>query len=387
MQKKLILKKKRMINCIMLIILVHSTNNHKELIMKKLFKGIARFVGIFLLLGILIFAVFFIYSGINDYKPEKVEQAEFYPVNEVMLDTNDLRFMIWNIGYCGLGEDVDFFYDGGVGIRPNKDQNDKYYKGVADFLQGNDSIDFLMLQEVDVDSKRTYHQDQRDKLRTLLDDYNASFIYNYDVWMVPMPLTDPLGKIKAGMMTLSKARSFEAKRYALPVVYDWPMKHFMLDRGFIYNKYPLEGDKELIVINVHNSAYVKDEEGRAKELGVIKDLALSEYANGNYVVIGGDWNMNAPDYSKFLVKKEYNPVNNQFRLPDDLFQENWQWIYDPEVPTNRSLASPFVKGQNETNLIDFYLLSPNIEVKEVRTLSQDFIFSDHEPVYLKIALK
>jgi endonuclease/exonuclease/phosphatase family metal-dependent hydrolase len=371
----------------MLIILVDSTNNHKELIMKKLFKGIARFVGILLLLGIVIFAFFLIYSGVNDYKPEKIEQAEFYPVNEVMLDTNDLSFMIWNIGYCGLGEDVDFFYDGGQGIRPSQDQNQKYYKGVADFLQGNDSVDFWMLQEVDVDSKRTYNQDQRGELKSLLDDYNASFIYNYDVWMVPMPVTDPLGKIKAGMMTLSKARSFEAKRYALPVVYDWPMKLFMLDRGFIFNKYPLANGKELIVINIHNSAYVKDEAGRKKELGVIKDLALSEYAKGNYVVIGGDWNMNAPDYSKFLVKKEYNPVNNQFRLSEDLFPEDWQWTYDPESPTNRSLKSPFVKGQNETNLIDFYMLSPNVEVKEVRTLSQDFVNSDHEPVYLKVALK
>ncbi len=350
--------------------------------MKILFKGIAYLI----LFATLTLTIFLVYSSITDYKPNKIEDTDLLITNTSKIDSTELSFMIWNIGYCGLGQEMDFFYDEGIRVRPTAEENQKYFKNISKFILNNDSIDFIMLQEVDENSKRTYNQNQKEQIRELFNGINSVFIKNYDVEFVPQPINEPMGKVCAGMLSLSSFEPVEAKRYALPEVYTWPMKLFMLDRGFIYTPYALPNGKELVVINIHNSAYVKDEIQRQKELDVIKSLAIEEYQKGNYVVIGGDWNMNPPDYSRFMIEKKYNAVDNEFRLSKDLFPEEWQWIYDPNRPTNRSLEQPFIMGKNKTNIIDFFLLSPNVEALKVETLSQDFTDSDHEPVYLKVRL-
>ncbi|HPG73322.1 MAG TPA: hypothetical protein PLM49_03460, partial [Bacteroidales bacterium] len=37
-------------------------------------------------------------------------------------DNKVYQLMSWNIGYCGLDRDMDFFYDGGSMLRPEKEQ-------------------------------------------------------------------------------------------------------------------------------------------------------------------------------------------------------------------------------------------------------------------------
>ena len=37
-------------------------------------------------------------------------------------------------------------------------------------------------------------------------------------------------------------------------------------------------------------------------------------------------------------------------------------------------------------LIDYFLLSPNVKLKEVRGINQEFEFSDHQPVAMKVEL-
>ena len=38
-------------------------------------------------------------------------------------------------------------------------------------------------------------------------------------------------------------------------------------------------------------------------------------------------------------------------------------------------------------IIDFFLISPNVQALQVRGLNQQFAYSDHQPVYLEISLK
>ncbi|MBI9036236.1 MAG: endonuclease/exonuclease/phosphatase family protein [Bacteroidales bacterium] len=350
--------------------------------MKVFFKGLTYLI----LVVSIIFAVFLIYSTLTDYRPEAIENVSLDINVDHKIDTTELSFISWNMGYAGLGQEKDFFYDEGKGVRPSDDENTLYFKNISEFVLQNDSIDFFLLQEVDENSKRTYYRNQKELLTNLLEDRNAAYIKNYDVGFVPQPLSDPLGKVCAGMVSLSKFAPIEAKRYALPEVYSWPMRIFMLDRAFIYTAYQLPNGKKLIVINIHNSAYVHDDIQRRKELDVIKSLATTEYQKGNYVIIGGDWNMNPPDFSRFMIDKKYNAIDNEFKLSKNLFDKEWQWIYDPGYPTNRSLEQPFVMGENTTHIIDFFLLSPNVEALKVQTLSQDFVYSDHEPVYMKIKI-
>jgi endonuclease/exonuclease/phosphatase family metal-dependent hydrolase len=48
---------------------------------------------------------------------------------------------------------------------------------------------------------------------------------------------------------------------------------------------------------------------------------------------------------------------------------------------------PYQKGKTKTTIIDFYVVSPNVEVKAVHTIATGFKFSDHQPVIMKVTLK
>ncbi len=152
------------------------------------------------------------------------------------------------------------------------------------------------------------------------------------------------------------------------------------------NRYPLDNGKSLVVINTHNSAY--DDGGMKKvEMDYLKDIVTKEYESGNYVVVGGDWNQCPPffEVDKFIPESA-TEVGTPSRVPDD-FLTGWGWAYDPAFPTNRSLRAPFDRAKTRKQLIDYFLLSPNLEIQDCRTMAQHFKYSDHEPVYLKVVLK
>ncbi|MFH0843373.1 MAG: hypothetical protein V1903_12250 [Bacteroidota bacterium] len=67
---------------------------------------------------------------------------------------------------------MDFFYDGGTKvITPEKNCLEDIF-GIEDFLTKYDTIDFILLQEVDRDSKRSYRIDQYEKIASSLSDHN-----------------------------------------------------------------------------------------------------------------------------------------------------------------------------------------------------------------------
>ena len=65
---------------------------------------------------------------------------------------------------------------------------------------------------------------------------------------------------------------------------------------------------------------------------------------------------------------------------------DWIWAYDPATPTNRRVAVPYERAHSLTTIIDYYLLSPNIHLIDVKTAEVDFNYSDHQPVKLKVTL-
>ena len=56
------------------------------------------------------------------------------------------------------------------------------------------------------------------------------------------------------------------------------------------------------------------------------------------------------------------------------------------VPTNRKTASPYNKEETFITLIDFFLISPNVKMRQVKGIRQDFQFSDHQPVWMEVEL-
>jgi len=333
------------------------------------------------LLGI--FVIFLAYMQITNYNPTQQMPLELRGNKNNKENRKDTYSIItWNIGYSGLGAEMDFFYDGGKGVRPGYAEYQKYLDGITGFLAANNSVDVMLLQEVDRNSKRSYHHNQVHHIMDTLKNYNAVFAKNYDVPFVPLPIASPLGRVDAGMMTLSRLRPMMNYRYSLPQSHSWPKSLFMLDRAIIMSTFPLPNQKRLVVLNIHNSAYANEKEARQNELEVVKSLAESEYKKENYVIIGGDWNQNPPDFKPDSIP---NGKSVGFTLTEDYIGKDWKWAYDKNRPTNRFLDAPYSE-ETKTTIIDFYRLSPNLSIEKVEVLEQGFQYSDHEPVYLKVRL-
>ncbi|PKP53962.1 MAG: hypothetical protein CVT92_02015 [Bacteroidetes bacterium HGW-Bacteroidetes-1] len=350
-------------------------------------KRILSILGGTLIVLVLLFGLFLFYINFTDYMPAPMEELQITHRNPKNIESETLSLMTWNIGYAGLGREMDFFYEGGKMVRPAKELTEKYLNQITNYMQSENNIDFWLLQEVDFKAKRTWRMDQAQLIGLSVPDYNVVTAVNYNVPFVPIPLSEPMGKVKAGLMTLSKFSPRLSRRYAYPQIAGWPDRMFLLDRCFIETRFSLDQGRELVVLNTHNSAFIADQLLMDKELQVIHDKMMREYELGNYVIAGGDWNMNPP-----FLRPENNYNGHLFKeaavkFPADFLPAEWKFAFDSSVPSNRYVDKAYVKGSNGTTTIDFFIVSPNVGVESVRTIDLEFENSDHNPVQMNIYLR
>jgi endonuclease/exonuclease/phosphatase family metal-dependent hydrolase len=337
---------------------------------------------------LIIVAGFLVYSTLIDYKPAAVESITIpeSPLSDT-IPIGKLELYTWNIGYCGLGSKMDFFYENGKMVRPEKDYYELCREGVLKQITSFHKPDFILLQEIDQQSHRTYMDNQVERVKEEFKDYASFFALNYKVPFVPVPISSPMGKVNAGLITLSHYQAVEAQRYSFPSAYSWPKRLFMLDRGFILTRFNVSNGKHLVLINTHNSAFSDAADMRTKELNMIKSTIQKEYKLGNYVIIGGDWNQNPVPFDKKSIQDGNIVQTISPGIPANFLPAGFQWAFDPNFPTNRDVDIPYTKGKTRTTIIDFFVLSPNIKLLAIHTLQANFEFADHEPVQMEVELK
>jgi len=343
--------------------------------MKRIISFFLWFVGVLALL----FAGFLGYFTVRDYQPETREQIAEHTDSQILLDT--ISCITWNIGYGGLGKDMSFFYDGGNKVRTTKTQTLRNLGGIQRHIRRLDSVDLFLLQEVDTNSKRSYYINQFNRIRETLDSTRGYFATNYSVDFIPVPWTEPLGKVRAGLATFSDYAPEKVVRHAFPGNFSWPKRLFMLDRCFLVSRYSLLNGAQLLIINTHNSAY-DDGSLKRRQMKYLKSFLMDEYQKGNYIIAGGDWNQFPPTINSDTT---YLDLSKTSTIQDDYMPDSWTWAADLAIPTNRSLNAP-LNPHSRKAVIDFFLVSPNIEVLQVETQDVNFEYSDHQPVFAKFRL-
>lgn len=346
---------------------------------------ILKIAGFLVFAVILVFGLFLLYSTVTWYNPpQKIILSENSRPDSLKHD-EIYSLISWNIGYAGLGDDMDFFYDGGNRVRDSHERTVANLDSVSQFLRKKSSSSFIFLQEVDLYSKRSYYINQLDTFSNYIRSFHTLAL-NYQVNFVPVPLISPMGKVRSGIVTFSRFIPGLSVRYAYPGRLAWPVRLFRLRRCMLVNRYPVVGGKELVLINSHMSAF---DNGNLKrqQLNYLKEFVQTEYAKGNYVVAGGDWNQSPPDFSLTTFGPDYH--SDSFLLTNiskDFMPDGWKWVFDPTVPTNRYLQEPYRPGKTFTCLIDFFLVSPNVGVVQNKTLHLKFKNSDHNPVFMQFRL-
>ena len=302
------------------------------------------------------------------------------------LENNTLRLVTFNTGFGGLGEDADFFLHGGKNVNPaSQEVVEQNMIGIERILS-EQNADFLLLQEVDTDAKRSFHLNQWLQYEYDLEEYETRFALNYSCDYVPYPLNDRIGEVHSGIATYSRYDITSATRYSLPCPFSWPTRVANLKRCMLVTRIPIENmEQELVVVNFHLEAY-DDSEGNAAQLEQMMDFLQAEYEKGNYVIAGGDFNQAFSDtMERYPVKEtsEWTP-NSLEELPS-----GWQYAYDGSIPTCRLLNQPYQPSSEKTQyyVIDGFIVSPNVTVDKVETLDEGFVYSDHNPVVLDITLE
>ena len=358
---------------------------------KKVFFGKNILRGILYLIGlvVLLLVLMVLYLTLTEYKPDKVTSMviDYVDIKEVPKESS-FKIVSFNIGYGGLGEEEDFFMDGGKKVFPDSRKVvEKNLVGIAKTLKDIDA-DFNLLQEVDKNSKRSFSIDQQEYLEDNILGKPSFYAENYKVKFVPIPFP-PLGKVDSGLVTSAKYNILEADRISLFVPFKWPVRIANLKRSLLVTRMPVENsDQELVLVNLHLEAY-DDSGGREKQTKELMELMEDEVAKGNYVIAGGDFNQ-----SFFpLEDLPYEATENQWKpgmLDFNLISDQFHVLRDESMtPTCRSnhIAHTSYEGRKYYYYIDGFIVSDNINVEKTEVYDQGFKFSDHNPVVLNFSLK
>lgn len=298
----------------------------------------------------------------------------------VQIDDN-LKIVTWNIGYGGLGSNMDFFYDGGTQIRDTEARTMRNLGGILAEMKAMDA-DIYLLQEVDECSRRTYRINELAMLQAAFPEYHLYFACNYRSFFVPIPLRSPMGKVASGLVILSRYRAEKVERLAYPSRFPFPVSLFNLKRCLLAATFRLPDGGLLAVGNTHNTAY--DAGGmREQETGFLASWIDSLQSQGVKVLVGGDWNQYPPAY----VPGEDETANPHFSVAPlrfSAFDANGRIVYDSSGKTLRYLDKPYSRNSTLT-VTDYFYVSHSLSSSDARLCGNvGFSCSDHRPVCITV---
>lgn len=172
---------------------------------------------------ILILVIYLLYLVISYHRIEdnlalQVETSDEGGQQETKKLTTGEQYsaLTYNIGFGAYTPDFSFFMDGG------KSSWAKSKDCVLDTVQGAGDLaaslnpDFAMIEEIDLDSTRSYHVNEYDILRNCFPNDYYVFAQNYDSAFLFYPFTQPHGSSKSGIGLFSKYPVTSALRRSLP---------------------------------------------------------------------------------------------------------------------------------------------------------------------------
>ena len=345
-------------------------------------------IGATVLVVVCVFVLFILFLTAVEYRPKETET--------LAVDANTLRtvalgepitVMTWNIGYGALGDNADFFMDGGTMVRTaSRARVQENLAGIAEVVNSI-APDVLFLQEVDRASSRSHKIDEVAYMRSALQPYASSFANNYKVAYVPYPVP-PLGKVDSGVLLMSVFGIASSERVQLPISFSWPVRVANLKRCLIVSRVPVaNSSKELVLINLHLEAY-DEGEGKIAQTALFKDVVQKEIDDGNYVIAGGDFNQvfSNVDDSRYPAQEGKWQAG---KIDVASFSDDVRFLMDAKIPTCRSLDQPYKdadKSSFQYYVIDGFVVSANVAVASCTTQDVGFVHSDHNPLVMEVTL-
>jgi len=298
-----------------------------------------------------------------------------------------------NLGFGAYEQDYTFFMDGGKESWARSEDAVKKNIGDGAAKVKENNPDFVLFQEVDFDSTRSYHIDESKLLIDAFPGYMYTTAVNYHSAFLMYPFGQPHGSSNSELMTVSRYEVKSGIRRSFPIS-NGLSKFLDLDRCYSKSYVDVENGKQLVLYNVHSSAYGGSDEIRNAQMTMLFNDIAEEYKKGNYCVCGGDFNHDFTTNSKLLLNGQDDdkygwaqpfPVN---LLPADSITQCTNYTTsngDKPWPTCRNCDLPYEEG-NFTIIVDGFLVTKNVSYTTLENQYTAFTYSDHCPVMMQFTL-
>ena len=229
------------------------------------------------------------FGDLEDAVMFKASNTPFIPI---AYNGGPLKIVTWNIRF-GIAR-FPFFGDScGDDVILDDATIEENMAAIADVLNAIDA-DIVLLQEVDVSSKRTGYMDQ---VQYLLDNTNLNYGCYASMWKADFIPSDGIGRIDAGNAILSKYELTDAERIQLRLRTDQDglTQYFYLRRNIVKAKIPAltQGTQDFYAVDIHATAFATDDTKQQHIDKYVETLAEIE-SSGDYFVTGGDLNSVPP---------------------------------------------------------------------------------------------
>ena len=380
--------------------------------MKTKAKKVIKITGIILLALVIVLAAYIIYLYASYHRIPDNQELQVEEISQNTEAGNELTTeknysaLTYNIGFGAYTPDFSFFMDGGKSSwAKSKDSVKETIKGAGELVASKDP-DFALVQEIDLDATRSYHVNEYSILKENIPAYNCVFAQNYDSAFLFYPFTQPHGKSKAGLALFSKYPITGSMRRSFPISTSFT-KFFDLDRCYSISRVPVDNGKELVIFELHMSAYGNSDAIREGQIRMLSEDMQKEYEAGNYVICGGDFNhdLKAADTQSKASDADNNtqtgsedsaePDSGAYPFPRSELPEHFSFGLDQlsEDEKNnlwnsaRNADMEYVPGETYTVTLDGFIISDNVECTKYENVNTGYSYSDHDPVYMEFQLK
>ena len=221
---------------------------------KKIFKIIGIIAGV--VVTALIVYIIYLYASYHRIEDNLSLEVESHAQANAYLTTEkEYSALTYNIGFGAYTPDFSFFMDGGRSSwAKSKDSVLETVQGAGELVRSYDP-DFALIEEVDLNSTRSYHVNEYDILKDCFADYDTVFAQNYDSAFLFYPFTQPHGKSRSGLALFSRYPVTDSLRRSFPVSTSFS-KFFDLDRCYSISRIPVDNGKEFVIFELHMSARI-----------------------------------------------------------------------------------------------------------------------------------
>ncbi len=233
------------------------------------------------------------HTGFEDVEPAHMYRALDLERAPAPASGDELVVMNWNAKFGG-GR-IDFFFDcHGDRSLMSADEVEQNLEGITEIVRDVDP-DILLMQEIDVASKRAAFVNQ---VQRILDTTDLNYAAYASQWHADYVPSAGIGAIDSGNVVFSKWPITEATRYALPerTDQDAATSYFYLRRNVLDAEIDL-GSGTIHAVNVHTAAYAAGDV-KLDQIAQFHDHLTDLHADGVHWVAGGDLNTIPPGSTK-----------------------------------------------------------------------------------------